>query len=196
MCERRLNVRTLDEIIQKYKNGDIEAMSVLVETYKNELYNLCFRLTFNKHDADDLFQQTWIKAARHSSKFNGDSFRPWLFRICINQHKDNYRAQNRRKKIFKENFESTYAKDYVLVVSQEGESVEQQLEKKHIQALLISNIGKLPTKQKMPIILYYYQQMKYSQIAQVLGIPEGTVKSRINTAKKTLKSVMEGELYV
>jgi len=189
-------VRTLDEIIQKYKTGDIEAMSVLVETYKNELYNLCFRLTFNKHDADDLFQQTWIKAARHSSKFNGDSFRPWLFRICINQHKDNYRAQNRRKKIFKENFESTYAKDYVLVVSQEGESVEQQLEKKHIQALLISNIGKLPAKQKMPIILYYYQQMKYSQIAQVLGIPEGTVKSRINTAKKTLKSVMEGELYV
>ncbi len=189
-------MRTLDEIIQKYKTGDIEAMSVLVETYKNELYNLCFRLTFNKHDADDLFQQTWIKAARHSSKFNGDSFRPWLFRICINQHKDNYRAQNRRKKIFKENFESTYAKDYVLVVSQEGESVEQQLEKKHIQALLISNIGKLPAKQKMPIILYYYQQMKYSQIAQVLGIPEGTVKSRINTAKKTLKSVMEGELYV
>ncbi len=53
----------LDNLIEKYKNGDIDAMSILVETYKDELYNLCFRLTFNQHDAEDLFQQTWIKDA-------------------------------------------------------------------------------------------------------------------------------------
>ena len=196
MCERRFNVRTLDELIEKYRTGDTQAMGVLIDTYKNELYNLCFRLTFNKHDADDLFQQTWIKAAKNAAKFKGDAFRAWLFRICVNQHKDNYRAASRRKKIIKENFESTYAKEYVLLVSGQSDSVEQQVEKKHIQALLISNIDKLPNKQKIPIVLHYYQQMKYSQIADVLGIPEGTVKSRINTAKKTLKSVMEGELYV
>ena len=68
MCERRFNVRTLDEVIEKYRTGDTQAMGVLIDTYKNELYNLCFRLTFNKHDADDLFQQTWIKAAKKCSK--------------------------------------------------------------------------------------------------------------------------------
>ncbi len=196
MCERRFNVRTLDEVIEKYRSGDTQAMGILIDTYKKELYNLCFRLTFNRHDADDLFQQTWVKAAKNAVKFKGGTFRAWLFRICVNQHKDNYRAASRRKKIFKENFESTYAKEYVLLVSGRSDSVEQQVERKHIQALLISNIDKLPNKQKIPVVLHYYQQLKYSQIADVLGIPEGTVKSRINTAKKTLKSVMEGELYV
>lgn len=189
-------MRTLDEVINNYKSGDIEAMSILVESYKNDLYNLCFRLTFNKHDADDLFQQTWIKATKHATKFKDTAFRAWLFRICINQHKDNYRQLIRRKKVMKEDFETTYAKDYVLLVSSQSESVEQQVEKKHIQALLISNIDKLPKKQKIPVVLYYYQQMKYSEIASVLDIPEGTVKSRINAAKKKLKSVMEGDLYV
>ena len=186
----------LDNLIEKYKNGDIEAMSILVETYKDELYNLCFRLTFNKHDAEDLFQQTWIKATKNATKFKDTAFRAWLFKICVNQHKDNYRQLMRRKKFLKEDFKTTYAKDYVLVVSNQGESVEQEVEKKHIQALLISNIDKLPEKQKIPVVLHYYQQMKYSEIANTLDIPEGTVKSRINAAKKKLKSVMEGELYV
>ena len=186
----------LDKLIEKYKNGDIDAMSILVETYTYELYNLCFRLTFNKHDAEDLFQQTWIKATKNATKFKDTAFRAWLFKICVNQHKDNYRQMMRRRKFLKEDFETTYAKDYVLVVSSAGESVEQQVERKHIQALLISNIDKLPEKQKVPVVLYYYQQMKYSEIATTLDIPEGTVKSRINAAKQKLKSVMEGELYV
>jgi len=189
-------VYTLDDAINNFKNGDIEAMSTLVETYKDELYNLCFRLTFNKHDADDLFQQTWMKATKNATKFKDSAFRAWLFKICINQHKDNYRQLMRRKKIMKDDFETTFAKDYVLLVSNQGDSVEQQIEKKHIQALLVSNIDKLPQKQKIPMILYYYQQMKYSDIASTLDIPEGTVKSRINAAKKKLRSDMERELYV
>ena len=189
-------MRTIEEVIENYRNGDTEAMGVLIDTYKVDLYNLCFRLTFNRHDADDLFQQTWIKAASSASKFRDTAFRAWLFKICVNQHRDDYRRQQRRKKIMKEDFESTYAKDYVLLVSGREDSVEQQVEKKHIQALLIANIDKLPKKQKIPVVLHYYQQMKYSEIAELLGIAEGTVKSRINSAKQKLKSFMEGELYV
>jgi RNA polymerase sigma-70 factor (ECF subfamily) len=96
----------------------------------------------------------------------------------------------------KDDFESTVAKDYVLMAVGSNDSVEEQFERKHIQALLIANIDKLPHPQKVPMVLFYYQQMKYSEIASVLGVPEGTVKSRINTAKRKLKSVLEGELYV
>jgi len=189
-------VRTIDDVIEDYTKGDIEAMSILVDTYKDDLYNLCFRLTFNRHDADDLFQQTWIKAAKNASKFENKAFKSWLFKICVNQFKDNYRQIARRKKLMKDDFETTNAKDYVLAVAHSGESVEEQVEKKHIQALLISNIDKLPEKQKVPIILFYYQQLKYAEIASILRIPEGTVKSRINAAKLKLKGLMEGELYV
>lgn len=189
-------MRTLDDVINNYTKGDIEAMGILVDTYKDDLYNLCFRLTFNHYDADDLFQQTWIKATKNASRFENKAFKSWLFKICVNQYRDNYRQISRRKKLMKDDFATTSAKDYVMMVSGSGESVEEQVEKKHIQALLISNIDKLPEKHKVPIILYYYQQMKYAEIASILKVPEGTVKSRINTAKKKLKSVMEGELYV
>ena len=189
-------VRTLDDVIEDYIKGDIEAMSILVDTYKDDLYNLCFRLTFNAHDADDLFQQTWIKATKNASRFENKSFKSWLYKICVNQYKDNYRQIARRKKLVKDDFSSTSAKDYVLSVAGSSESVEAQVEKKYIQALLVSNIDRLPEKLKVPIILFYYQQMKYAEIAAVLQVPEGTVKSRINTAKRKLKSTMESELYV
>ena len=189
-------MRTLDDVIKDYIKGDVEAMSILVDTYKDDLYNLCFRLTFNQHDADDLFQQTWIKAAKNASKFENKAFKSWLFKICVNQYKDNYRQIARRKKLVKDDFATTSIKDYLMTKASSSESVEEQVERKHLQALLVSNIDKLPEKQKVPIILFYYQQMKYAEIASVLQVPEGTVKSRINTAKQTLKSVMEGELYV
>lgn len=185
-----------DEIFELFIKGDRQAMSKLVETYKLELFNLCFRLTFNKQDAEDLFQQTWIKATKNASKYEHQSFKPWLFKICVNQFRDNYRQYVKRKQLMKDDFESTSAKDYVLMTAGGSDSVEEQIERKHIQALLISNIDKLPQPQKVPMVLFYYQQMKYSEIAGVLGVPEGTVKSRINTAKKKLKSVLESELYV
>jgi len=172
-------------------------MSQLVETYKSELYNLCYRLTsFNRQDADDLFQQTWVKAAKNASRYEHKAFRPWLFRICVNEFRDNYRQYIRRKKHIKEDFESTSAKDFVLMAVGGADSVEEQVERRHIQALLVSNIDKLPENQKVPMVLFYYQQLKYSEIALILRIPEGTVKSRINTAKQKLKSVLERELYV
>lgn len=187
---------TLDNLIEDYIKGDSKAMGILVDTYKTELYNLCFRLTFNKHDADDLFQQTWVKATKSAAKFKNKAFKAWLFRICVNQYKDNYRKTTRRKKVLKDDFKTTSAKDYVLMISNSTESVEEQVERKHLHALLISNIDKLPERQKVPIVLFYYQRMKYSQIANVLNLPEGTVKSRINSAKSKLKAVMESELYV
>ena len=189
-------MRVTDNVIERYTKGDIEAMSILIEEYKNELFNLCFRLTFNKQDTEDLFQQTWVKAAKYAYRYEDISFRAWLFRICVNQYKDNLRKATRRKKVVKEDFQSTSAKDYVIMAAKSGETVEEQFEKKHIQALLVSKIDKLPERQKVPIVLFYYQQMKYSDIAQILKVPEGTVKSRINSAKVRLKSVLESELYV
>ena len=189
-------MRALDNTYEQFAKGDIEAMSVLVEEFKNDLYNFCLRLTFNKQDAEDLFQQTWVKAATNASKFENKAFKSWLFTICVNQYRDNYRQMVRRRKYLKDDFASTSAKDFLMTVAGSSDSVEEQVEKKHIQALLVSHIDKLPEKQKVPVVLYYYQQMKYTDIAVIMKVPEGTIKSRINSAKSKLKSVLESELYV
>ena len=117
-------------------------------------------------------------------------------KICVNQFKDNCKEASRRKKHMAEDFSSTSAKDYLLMAAGSGETVEEQAEKRHMQALLVERIAKLPERQKVPMVLFYYQQMRLSEIARVLGVPEGTVKSRISTAKSRLKSELERELYV
>ena len=185
-----------DEIYERFSKGDMDAMSTLVDAYKKELYNLCFRLTFNRQDAEDLFQQTWIKAVKNADRYEHRDFRPWLMKICVNQFRDNYKEMTRRKKHMVEEFETTSIKDFVLAAAISGDSVEDQVEKRHIQALIVSHIAKLPEHQKVPMVLFYYQHMKLSEIAGVLGVPEGTVKSRISLAKGKLRSELERELYV
>jgi RNA polymerase sigma-70 factor (ECF subfamily) len=95
-----------------------------------------------------------------------------------------------------EEFETTSIKDFVLAAADSGETVEEQVEKRHIQALIVAHIAGLPERQRVPMVLYYYQQMKLSEIAAVLNVPEGTVKSRLSLAKSRLKSELERELYV
>ncbi len=185
-----------EEIFERFTKGDIEAMSTLVNAYNNELFNFCFRLTFNRQDAEDLFQQTWIKAVNKATKYEHGNFRPWLFKICINQFRDNLKEISRRKQHMVEDFETTSVKDFVLMSAGNGETVEEQVEKRHIQELLVSRITKLPEHQRVPMVLYYYQRMKLSEIAGMLGVPEGTVKSRISIAKGKLKSELESELHV
>lgn len=189
-------VSELDGVCELFAQGDANAVSTLVETYQNELYSLCFRLTFNRQDADDLFQQTWLKAMRSATGYRNGAFRPWLFRICLNQYRDNYRRMMRRRRLLKEDFRTTGIKDFILGTVDSPDSPEEQVERKHIQALLVAHIDRLPPGQKLPVILFYYQRMKYADIAAALGIPVGTVKSRINTAKRKLKTELEGELYV
>jgi RNA polymerase sigma-70 factor (ECF subfamily) len=192
--ERRSSV--LENVYELFIEGDAEAMSTLVEAYKNELYNFCYRLTWSRHDADDLFQQTWVKAVKNAPKYRNDNFRPWLYKIALNQFRDNRRQAARRRKHVAEEFGSTSAKDFIMTRAASGETTEEQYERKHIQALLIANIHKLPERLKVPVVLYYYEHMKYSQIAIAINVPEGTVKSRISAAKKRLKAELESELYV
>ncbi len=185
-----------DDTYERFSKGDMQAMSILVDAYKDELYNFCFRLTFNQQDAEDLFQQTWIKAVKHSARYEHRNFRPWLMKICVNQFRDNCKEASRRKKHIAEDFETTSVKDFVLMSAGGGETVEEQVEKRQIQALIVSHIDKLPEHQKIPMVLHYYQRMKLSEIADVLGVPEGTVKSRLSLAKNRLKGELERELYV
>ncbi len=189
-------VDVADDVIKLFIEGDSDAMSILVDTYKNELFNFCFRLTWSAQDAEDLFQQTWVKAVKNAPRYRHDNFRPWLYKICLNQFRDNRKQTMRARQHIEDGFASTSAKDFVLATAAVGESAEEQYERRHIQALLIASIDKLPERQKIPVVLFFYQHMKYSEIAQAIRVPEGTVKSRINAAKKRLKAQLESELYV
>ena len=87
---------TDNELIQRCCAGQMEFMDLVIDRYKNSLYSLCRRMEINKHDADDLFQDTWVKAIKNIQGFSGkSSFTTWLYAICMNLYKDRYRKRQR-----------------------------------------------------------------------------------------------------
>jgi len=185
-----------ENVLEQFVRGNTEATRMLVEMHNKELFNLCFRLTLSKQDAEDLYQATWLKAIRNANRYTDRAFRAWLFKICINQFRDNCRREKRRGQIIREDYVSSEAKDLLMEVADSKESAEVYYEKQATRELLVAAINHLPEIHKVPLVLFYYQGLPYMEIAQIMQVPEGTVKSRISTAKKILKEKLEGEINV
>ena len=154
-----------------------------IRQYGKRLYGLCLSLCANTFEADDLYQDTWLQVVRNISQYDPDrEFEPWLTKICINTYRNMLRKITRSPLL---NFQTNEEKDAVL------QSVP-ALEKPDY-CLLYEAINQLPEKLRLAVILFYFEGMDIAATAQVLGIPDGTVKSRLNKARKLLKEVLDRE---
>ena len=177
-------------------NDKNQGLQLFIEKYKTPLYKLCINLHRNSTNAEDLFQDTWIKAFKYINDFDrSKSFEPWLFTIAINLYKDTYRKVKRwfSKSIdFFDNNEKNLVIDSIKATTYlPEESYDTQQNKEQLQ----KGINNLKDEFKMVIILFYYNGLKQKDISEILEIPEGTVKSRLNKAKKLLKEYMEADNY-
>jgi len=162
----------------------------LIRACEDRLYGLCRKLVRSRSDADDLYQQTWLKALQKADKFRTGSFYNWLCTICINLFRDQYRKTKRWEKITNDKLDAEL-KDYAISAASDGTSAESEALDNFTRDLLRREIERLPEKHRLPIVLYYYQGFGYEECAQTLKIPVGTVKSRLNAAKKKLQAEME-----
>lgn len=181
-------MQTEQQLLRSFSEGDTQAAEALIQRFEDRLYNLCFRLTSNQHEAEDLFQQTWLKVLQKSKTYTSKSFQNWLYTICLNVYRDSYRKDTRRSQLFADNQEEAMSR----IASASGSAESQAVENIAQEALLV-RISNLPDKLKLPILLCYFEDLDYQGIAQVLNIPIGTVKSRLNTAKNKLRTEMESQ---
>lgn len=191
-----LPVDAIKSKIESFLHGERKAFDDVVHFYKDSLYGLCVKLTLDYTDADDLFQQTWIKAIKNIKRFKQGSFKAWLFSICANQYKDDYRRSKVKDKYIFDNFTTTFDKDLVLTNSSAAKSAEAEYSVIIEREQVMLHVQGLPKKLKLPIVLYYYNGNKYTEISEILGISVGTVKSRINSAKTKMRLEMEGSANV
>ena len=158
-------------------------MDQYIKKYGKRLYGLCMTLCADRHEADDLYQDTWVKVIRSIDSFDvTKDFEPWLTRLCVNTYRDKLRRLSRSPFL---NFSSNDAKDAVFstIPAPEREDYSD----------LYEAIDQLPEKLRLAIILFYFEDMDISKTAETLGIPPGTVKSRLNKARKLLKEVLTDE---
>ena len=154
--------------------------------YKDKLVNFLFRYTGNRDDAEDLAQDTFVKLYRSKHLYKEIAkFSTWFYTIAINTAKTNSRKKNRYNSISLSEFDPDEDKDYELtanVISPE-DSANASMEHYYIQKA----IDNLEDYFKEVIILRDIQDLDYDEIAEITGLPLGTVKSRINRGREKLK---------
>lgn len=171
---------------------NLEFMEALIETYKDMVYDLSVRLTKSHMEAEDLFQDTWLKIAKNIEKINKESnVKNYIYTVCINTYKNKYSKDKRWLSIIKDYF-TTEEKELVINNASDELNILEDMCFKYDEDMIKKSIDKLKDIYKIPIILFYYKDYKYEEIANILLIPIGTVKYRINMAKRILKK----ELYV
>ena len=158
-------------------------MDQYIKRYGKRLYGLCMTLCADRHEADDLYQDTWVKVIRSIEQFDqSKDFEPWLTRLCVNTYRDKLRRLSRSPFL---NFSSNEAKDAVFATVPAPERKD--------YTDLYAAIDRLPEKLRLAIILFYFEDMDICKTAETLRIPPGTVKSRLNKARKLLKEVLTDE---
>jgi RNA polymerase sigma-70 factor (ECF subfamily) len=176
-----------EELVEQYRTGRREAFACLVERYQRELYHFLVRFVGNRAAAEDVFQEAFLQVHQSADLFDTQRrFRPWLFTIAANKARDMMRSQARRPtnplqaSIDGSNEEGSG--QFIDLMEAATMMPDQPLETEEVQQQVQKTIMSMPGHLREILLLSYFHQFPYKAIADILGIPLGTVKSRLHAA--------------
>jgi RNA polymerase sigma-70 factor (ECF subfamily) len=169
-----------DDLVLQCRNGKVEAFEALVRKHQQMIHALTFRMTGSVADAEDLAQETFIRAYEQIGSFNSKAkFGTWLYSIamhaCLNWRRDEARRHRAQAD----------CADEIFAEAREGAPAENEMARQAQAALM-----KLPAKQRAAIVLTVYDGLSHAEAAKVLGCSETTVSWRVFAAKRKLKNLL------
>ncbi|MBQ2154581.1 MAG: sigma-70 family RNA polymerase sigma factor [Oscillospiraceae bacterium] len=174
-------------VIEQVLAGDNDAFGILVERYQTKIYNLALRMCGNEDDAFDLAQESFLRAWRNLGSFQFESaFSTWLFRLCSNICLDFLRAKKRRAAVSL-TMTDDEGEENQLEVPDPGKTPEEAVFAAEDRELLTRALNELPADQREILTLRAIDDLSYSEIARILNLQEGTVKSRLSRARTALR---------
>lgn len=164
-------------------------MEEYIEEYGKDVYSFCVYLTRSRQDADDLYQQTFLVAFEKNEI--DETLKPvsYLLSIAANLWNNQKRKYLWRKK--KANI-IYFQEENLEQIAEEAETVEETIIRRGEKELVRKLVDELPDKMRVVVLMYYMESLSIEEIAKALGIPAGTVKSRLHQAKARLKERMVG----
>ena len=178
-----------EKLIKNIKKGDTDAFDQLVRSFEKKVYNTALRYCKNPDDAFDISQDVFLRVYRYISDFKGDSsLSTWIYRITVNLCTDYVRKDKTNKTV--PLYSSNDEEEYELQLPDDSPSPEELYETKEKIDLLRKAIDNLPDDHREIIVLRDINGLQYEEIARVLEINVGTVKSRISRARDKLKSIL------
>jgi len=178
-------------LIQAHLRGDQLAFEMLFRKYREHVAKLVYSVLKDASLVDDIVQDVFISVYRHLPKFRGDSaFKTWLYRITVNE---SLRQISRRKRWqpMPENDQDGDTLPSTMVVYGSEDNPERVLIDGEQKKLIEKALDGLRPKHRMVLVLYYIEELTVGEIAEILEIPEGSVKSRLYYARMGLKDILE-----
>ena len=177
-------------LIEKSINGDVEAFEVLISSCEKKVYNIALKMLGNEADAYDASQDTFIKVYKNLENFKGNSsFSTWVYRITSNVCLDMIRKNKNNKNVISIDKEIEFDdSDASFEIEDKSADTEEQLLRKERSEALHKAMDRLSPEQKHILVLREFQNLSYDEIAEVLNIGTGTVKSKISRARAALKN--------
>jgi len=177
-------------LIRAAQRGNLDAFNELVLTYQHRIYNLAYRILGDPAAAEDATQETFIAAYRKIGSFRGGSFISWLLRIVANRCYDELRRQKRRPSVPLEEIDVGEEEANPVLING-GESPEEHAERAELTRFLQAAISTLPPDQRVVLVLSDVEGLSYAEIAETVGVPVGTVKSRLARARARLRDLLQ-----
>ena len=179
------------ELVRKAAAGDSDAFEQLVLSYEKPIYNLCLRMCGNADDAMDLTQETFLKAWRSLGSFRADAaFSTWLYRLCSNLCIDHLRREQKRK-ILPLHVEDSDGDERPLDVPDPTAGPEERLSAQEDRQQVAVALQSLEPEYREALTLRVLHDLSYADIAAVLQVRGGTVKSRIARAREKMREAMQ-----
>lgn len=180
------------ELIAKAQQGDEDAFAQLLDSHQGKVYGLTLRLTGSPEDAMELTQETFFNAWRGLPSFHQDSkFSTWLYRLATNVTIDFLRKEKRRRSVAASSLSvEDEDEQRVLDIPDHRFTPQSEAERRELQEAVHRGLSKLSEEHRQVLVLRELNGLSYGEIAQVLDIEEGTVKSRISRARMALRKIL------
>ncbi len=176
---------TEEALVRQLKEGDKASFDLLYEKYKNMALHTAYLITGDLSGSEDIVQDTFVKVWLHCRELKDDGgFKAWMMQILVRTAYRNGKKKSRE-----------LPDEEILQKVDRGQSfssMEQVIAREEAE-MIAAAVRALPMKQRTVVVLYYYQEYRVSEIAAMLGVLEGTVKSRLHTARKMLRGSLMSE---
>lgn len=179
-------------LLERCKQGDRAAFDALFRAYEKRVYNLAYRLCGNYDEANDISVDALLRVYQAIRLFRGDAnFSTWLFRIVTNVFLDRRKRMKNKQHLSLEEYIELEENSVTRQVEDPAPTPGEAAEATERQDRMQQAIASLPDYQRAMIVLYHTEGLSYEEIAQVMSMPIGTVKSRLNRARLVLREKLE-----
>lgn len=178
-------------LIERAQNGNLDAFNDLVVRHERAVYSVCMRLLRDPSGAEDVCQDTFVRAWTAIASFRGGLVRPWLLRIATNRAYDILRAQGRRPASSLD--AELYETEPGWTTQSDHEVPEAFASRSELSGFLERALDQLPEDQRLAIVLSDVHGYGYEEIAATTGVAIGTVKSRISRGRSALRNLLRGD---